>query len=82
MGLLPDRSLRLAPEHWGNGYAVEALRAAIAWAWSTTDDLEIIAVTQTANEASVRLLATIGMTKASEFEEFGEMQARFSLARP
>ncbi|MEA2003181.1 MAG: GNAT family N-acetyltransferase, partial [Actinomycetota bacterium] len=75
-------SYALVPAHWGNGYAAEALRAAITWAWHITDDPEVVAVTQTANEASVRLLATVGMTKVREFEKCGATQAQFSLGRP
>lgn len=75
-------SYALLPERWGNGYAAEALRVAMAWAWQDTGAVRLLAVTQTANEASVQLLTAVGMTKVSEFEEYGEMQAKFSLGRP
>jgi RimJ/RimL family protein N-acetyltransferase len=63
------------PEYWGNGLAFEALDALLRWVGETCADTEIIAVTQTANERSVRLLGRLGFRERKRFEEFGAEQA-------
>jgi RimJ/RimL family protein N-acetyltransferase len=63
------------PEYWGKGLAFEALDAFLQWVSETCTDTEIIAVTQTANERSVRLLDRLGFTERERFEEFGAEQA-------
>ena len=75
-------SYDLLPEYWHRGLATEAVAAAIGWAWSHTDDPSIIAVTQTANERSLRLLDRLGFVAEREFEEFGAPQSQLRLARP
>ena len=75
-------SYDLLPEHWGAGYATEAVAAAIAWVWSVGDDASMIAVTQSANAPSLRLLRRLGFADDVAFEEFGEMQSQLRLDRP
>jgi RimJ/RimL family protein N-acetyltransferase len=43
------------PEYWGRGLAFEALETLLRWVSETCTDKEITAVTQTANERSMRL---------------------------
>ena len=75
-------SYQLLPEHWGHGYAREAVTRVLTWAWANTDAARVIAVTQTANAASMRLLEVLGMHVEEEFEEHGAVQTRFQLHRP
>jgi RimJ/RimL family protein N-acetyltransferase len=63
------------PEYWGRGLAFEAVGALLRWVSETCTDKEIVAVTQTANERSVRLLARLGFTERQRMEEFGAEQA-------
>jgi RimJ/RimL family protein N-acetyltransferase len=63
------------PEYWGRGLAFEALEALLRWVSATCTDKEIIAVTQTANERSLRLLHRLGFTERQRMEEFGAEQA-------
>jgi RimJ/RimL family protein N-acetyltransferase len=63
------------PEFWGKGLAFEALDALLHWVSETCTDKEIIAMTQTANDRSVRLLERLGFTERRRFEEYGAEQA-------
>ena len=69
----------LLPEHWGAGFANEAVTAVIAWAFEEAADRRIIAVTQSANAASCRLAERLGMTREVTFEEYGAEQVQFVL---
>ena len=53
---------RLARGHWGNGYAVEAARAAIGYGFQTLALPEIVSFTTTANERSRSVMQRLGMT--------------------
>jgi RimJ/RimL family protein N-acetyltransferase len=77
-----ELSYRLLPESWGSGLANEAIAAAPDWVWSATDDDSVIAVTQVANEPSLRLLARLGFSPEREFEEFDAAQSQLRFARP
>lgn len=67
---------------WGHGLASEAVQAALDWAWVDTDDVSIIAVTQSANQRSCRLLEGLGFVEESRFEEFDAEQVQYRLQRP
>ncbi len=70
-------SYELMPTYWGQGLAQEAVRAALAWAAAEFADEEVIAVTQTANTASVALLSRLGFDLERTFEEFDAEQGWF-----
>ena len=53
---------RLGFEHWGRGYALEAAKAAVAFAFDDLHLDEIIAITVPANERSRRVMIRLGMT--------------------
>ena len=74
-------SYLLFPEHWGKGYGPEAVTATIAWAFENLHIEKIIAVTQSQNIASTKLLKAIGMTPIQEFEEFGARQTMFAITQ-
>jgi RimJ/RimL family protein N-acetyltransferase len=61
---------RLAPEHWGRGYATEAARAALAFGFEVVGLEEILSFTVPANVASRRVMEKIGMRcdRADDFE--------------
>lgn len=79
-----ELSYQFLPEHWGHGYAREAVRALLAWAFEAvpSPDPSIVAVTQVANTRSRRLLEGLGMRRSRTFEEFGEPQAMYTLTAP
>ncbi|WP_258563760.1 GNAT family N-acetyltransferase [Streptomyces himalayensis] len=76
-------SYSFLPEHWGQGYAREAVTAAVGWAFdhAPSDDPSVIAVTQEANSRSRRLLEAIGMHFISSFVEWDAPQAMYSMQR-
>lgn len=53
---------RLSRFAWGQGYALEAARAALDWGWRELAAPSVIAVTVRANQPSWRLMEKLGMT--------------------
>lgn len=78
----PEVSYQLMTEWWGRGLAAESVSALLDWFWRTHDDDSLIAVTQSANDASIRLLQRLGFLREREFEEFDALQSQFRLRRP
>lgn len=74
-------SYQLLPSAWGKGLGREAVAAAVRW-W--TDAVPkggpVVAVTQTANTGSRRLLESVGMTLVDQFEEHGQPQCLYTPA--
>ena len=60
----------LLPSYWGKGLASEAVAMVLAWVAEHLDDKQVIAVTQAANMASLRLLARLGFVERERFVEF------------
>lgn len=57
---------KLRRDAWGNGYATEAGRAAIEWAWEEVGATELISVIRPANAASIRVAEHLGMRRLRE----------------
>jgi ribosomal-protein-alanine N-acetyltransferase len=53
---------RLAREHWGNGYATEGARGALAFGFEELRLDEIVSFTTVANHRSRRVMERLGMT--------------------
>ena len=68
-------SYALLPGHWHQGYASEALAMVLDWISAVLDDDHVIAVTQSANAPSLRLLRRLGFTDVMTFTEFDADQA-------
>ena len=64
----------LLPGYWGKGLASEAVVTVLAWVAEHCDDEHVIAVTQAANTASLRLLARLGFVERERFVEYGADQ--------
>ncbi|MBL4836104.1 MAG: GNAT family N-acetyltransferase [Kordiimonadaceae bacterium] len=60
---------RLMKTCWGNGYAPEGARAALAYAYSHLQLEEVVSFTSTTNKASQRVMEKIGM-KRDRDEDF------------
>jgi RimJ/RimL family protein N-acetyltransferase len=78
----PEVSYEFLPRAWGKGFATAAISELLKWTWSTDSCVSVIAVTQTANQRSVRLLERLGFAFEVEFEEWGAMQSQYRLWRP
>jgi RimJ/RimL family protein N-acetyltransferase len=59
---------RLREDAWGQGYAHEAARAALDWAWANLDIERVVSFTVAANEPSWRLMERLGMTRRPELD--------------
>ncbi len=59
---------RLGRQHWGQGYAAEAARAAIADGFCRIGLGEIVAMTALGNTASMRVMERAGMRRSVEFD--------------
>ncbi|MBS0263996.1 MAG: GNAT family N-acetyltransferase [Planctomycetes bacterium] len=57
---------RLACEHWGQGYATEAARAALQFGFEELRQAEIVSFTVPANVRSRRVMERLGMTHRTE----------------
>ncbi len=64
---------RLAAEHWGHGYAVEAARLALGLAFGELDLKEVVSFTSTRNARSRRVMEKLGMRHdaAGDFDHPG-----------
>ncbi len=70
----PELSYLLLPEWWGQGLATESVRAVLDHAHGCGAE-RIVAETQVANAASIRLLTRLGMRFERSVVRFGEAQA-------
>lgn len=62
---------RLAKQAWGHGYATEAARAALAYAFGRAGLDEVMSFTTTTNKRSQRVMERIGMTH-NETDDFDD----------
>lgn len=60
---------RLASRHWGRGYATEAARACVRWAFDSLGLDELVSFTVPHNLASRRVMEKLGMRRRAE-EDF------------
>ncbi|MFD8304083.1 GNAT family N-acetyltransferase [Streptomyces sp. NPDC059690] len=75
-------SYQLLPEHWGHGYAREAVTAVADWVEVAVPGRDLVAVTQEANTRSRRLLEGLGAVLVDRFVEFGSPQVLYRLPPP
>ena len=59
---------RLARAHWGHGYASEAARAALAYAFGRLGLARVVSFTAVGNRRSQAVMRRIGMTCVGEFD--------------
>ncbi|TFJ91308.1 GNAT family N-acetyltransferase [Lentibacillus salicampi] len=72
-------SYQFLPNWWGRGYATEVIHTIIHYAFNELNLSKIVAETQTANEASCRLLERVGMEFERTVNRFGAEQAIYSI---
>jgi len=66
---------------WGQGYAVEAARAALDEAFGPLGLERVLAITRPENQRSQRVLERLGFTPAGTRLAYGHRQRAFELAR-
>ncbi|MFF8840747.1 GNAT family N-acetyltransferase [Streptomyces sp. NPDC015130] len=72
-------SYQFLPEHWGNGYAREAVGAVVGRVLE--DAPSVVALTQEANHRSRRLLEALGLEHVESFVEWDAHQVLYRLRR-
>lgn len=79
-----DIGYRLRQEFWGKGYATEASKACLQYAWDVLKLDTIYGITERNNEASHRVLLKIGLNYVEDFYyEPENMQLRwYQLKKP
>ena len=64
---------------WGRGYATEAARACIEYAFGALDAHRVVALTDPRNAASIRVLEKLGFTFIRDLIESGQLLRLFEL---
>ena len=67
---------------WGHGYAFEASRALIPYAFEALAPPQLVAVIHPENERSLRLIARLGFADAGWRDAYGKRLRLFTLKRP
>jgi RimJ/RimL family protein N-acetyltransferase len=62
---------RLREDAWGHGYAAEAARASLDFAFARLDAPHVVALTVAGNAASRRLMERLGMTRRPDLDYDG-----------
>jgi len=72
---------RLAPEFWGSGYAPEAAKQALAYAFNTLSLSEVYSFTALQNESSRRVMVQVGMRNTHQDFDHPKLAVDHPLAR-
>lgn len=75
--VLADVGFELAPEQWGHGYATEAARALVDWAFTEWGLQRVHAHCVSENTASARVLERVGMRPEARLREHRFFKGRF-----
>ena len=70
--MLPEVGYHLSKHHWRKGYAKEAGKAVIEWAFKNTNYTSLYSYMNAENIASYSTAASIGMKKIDEFYDDNE----------
>ena len=72
----------LGREYWGRGFATEAARRALDYAFRELDQPRLISLIRPANEASKRVAERLGQKASREIELLGGPVIVYEIARP
>ena len=71
----------LAPSHWGRGLATEAARHALAYGFEVSNFERIVAIAQSANRDSLRVMEKLGMRFEREAVHKGIHVVLYAISR-
>ena len=77
-----DLGFRIAPPHWGHGFATEAARAALQLGFERFHLPRVIARAMPQNRASRRVLSKLGFRQIGCEQDHDGDWLRFELCRP
>jgi len=72
-----DLGYRLMPRYWGKGYATEAGKALVTYAFETLQTKNVFAFVDAENAASIKVLQKAGLHCTSQFEYEGQKHLWF-----
>jgi RimJ/RimL family protein N-acetyltransferase len=72
---------RLVRSAWGSGYATEAARAAMEWAWANLEAEQLISLIHPENAGSMRVAGRLGMRRLREQDVLGQRAVIFGIDR-
>ena len=78
---LPEAGWAFDADHWGAGYATEALRAVLSWADEHLDAAEVRCIIEPGHAASERVAAKMGFTVIGSSDKLAEVVNVFSRTR-
>ena len=76
-----ELAYHLARRHWGQGYASEGARAAMAYAFNVLRRERLISLVNPANHASIRVVERIGERLHGTIEHLGRLYLLYELDR-
>src|SRR5918999_3860412 len=72
---------RFLREHWGQGYATEAARAEIRFAFDELGLDRVVAVTLPTNQATRRVMEKCGLSFVGVMHVYGRAQVKYAVSR-
>lgn len=72
----------IARTHWRQGFALEAMRAALDWGWANHDAARIVAITSRINLKSQALMVRLGMARLADGDFDHALMAQGDPLRP
>jgi RimJ/RimL family protein N-acetyltransferase/GNAT superfamily N-acetyltransferase len=73
---------KFARHAWGAGYATEAARSAMGWAWAALGIERLVSLIDVGNVASARVAQRLGMAAADEIDLQGHRAVVYAIAAP
>ena len=77
----PEAGWAFDADHWGAGYATEAMTAALNWADANLDAADVRCIIDLGNDASERVAAKLGFRRIGESDALGHVVAIYSRPR-
>lgn len=78
----PEVCWALGPGHWGQGYATEAVRAVIPWAFQQVDTAQLISLIHPDNHPSIALAQRVGEHFREDIQFMGKTFHVYQIPRP